>query len=62
MKKKFNLEKKKLGYTISSINNPAVKVATQIQVGKAMRKCHVDEVPVPMVALMAQCVEGFQFN
>ena len=34
MKKKFNLEKNKRGYMISSINNVAVKVATQILDGK----------------------------
>ena len=36
MKKNFKLEKKKGGYAISSINNPAVKVATQILEGKVM--------------------------
>lgn len=51
MKKKFKLEKKKGGYAISSINNPAVKVVTQILVWKVMRKCHVDEVPAPVVVL-----------
>ena len=30
MKEKFKLEKKKRGYAISSINNPKVKVGTQI--------------------------------
>ena len=27
-----------------------------------MRKCHADEVPVPMVALAKQCTEQVQFN
>ena len=27
-----------------------------------MWKCHVDEVPTPVIALAAQCVEGVQFN
>ena len=58
MKKKFKLEKKKRGYAISSINNRAVKVATQILVGKVMRKCRADEVTMLVVALAAQCAEG----
>ena len=39
MKDKFKLAKKLCGYSISSITNPTVKVATQILVGKIMRKC-----------------------
>lgn len=62
MKKKFKLEKKKRGYAISPLNNPAVKVSMQILVGKVMRKCHADEVPAPMIVLVTQCAEGFQFN
>lgn len=55
---KFKLENKKRGYAISSINNLVVKVATLILAGKLMQKCHADEVPVLVVALAAQCVEG----
>ena len=62
MKQKFELEKKKQGYAISSINNNAVHVATQILAGKVMWKCHADEVPVPVVTLASQCAEGVQFN
>lgn len=58
MKKKFKLEKKKWGYAISNINNPTVKVATQILQGKVIWKCRADEVPMPVIALVAQCVEG----
>jgi len=53
MKAKFKFEKKKWGYSISNINNPTVKVATQILVGKVMWKCHADEVLVLMIALVA---------
>lgn len=53
MKTKFRLEKKKRWYAISSINNPIVKVSTQIYVGRVMQKCHVDEVPMVVVALVA---------
>lgn len=54
MKKKYKLEKKKRGYAISSVNNIAVKGATQILAGKLMRKCCADEVSAPMVALAEQ--------
>lgn len=62
MKEKFKLVKKSCGYAISSISEPTVKVATQILVGKVIRKCHVDEVPTPVVMIVAQCTKGFQFN
>jgi len=62
MKKKYKLEKKKRGYTISSIKDKWVHVATQLLTRKVMRKCHDDEVPEPVVALAKQCAEGVQFN
>lgn len=36
MKKRLKLEKKKRGYTISSINNTAVKFVTHILAGRVM--------------------------
>lgn len=51
MKRKYKLEKKKRGYTIINIKDNGVHVATQLLVGKVMRKCHGDEVPAPVVAL-----------
>ncbi len=62
MKEKFELVKKLCRYAISSIRDPTVNVATQILVGKVMRKCHTDDVSVPVVALATQCAEGVQFN
>lgn len=62
IKKKYKVAKKKRDYTISSINDKAVNVVTQILVGKVMRKCHADEVSTPVVALAEQCTEGVQFN
>ena len=50
MKNKFGLVKKSCGYSITSISDLAVKMATQILAGKVMR-CHSDEVSVPIVAL-----------
>lgn len=58
MKEKFKLVKKPHGYAISSICNPFVKVVTQILVGKVMRKCCIDELSAPIVALAQQCTEG----
>lgn len=40
MKEKFKLVKKPQSYSISSIYDPVVKVATHILVGKVMRKLH----------------------
>ena len=57
MKEKFKLMKKRRGYAISSICDPMVKVATQILVGKFIRKCHVDEVPALVIALATQCTK-----
>lgn len=62
MEDKFKLAKKSRGYSITSITNPVVKVATQILAGKIMRTCHVDEVSAPVVSLAAQCAEGIKFN
>lgn len=58
MKEKFNLVKKSRGYSISSISDPKVKVATKILAGKFMRKCCVEEVTAPVVALATQCAKG----
>ena len=44
MKEKFKLMKNPRDYAISSICDPAVKVARQILVGNVMQKCRVDEV------------------
>lgn len=57
MKKKFKLENKR-GYTISSINNNAVRVSTQILASKVMRKCRANAMPTLVVALATQCTEG----
>lgn len=63
MKTKYKLEKKKKrGYTISTIKDKGVDIATQILAGKVMRKCHADEVPASVVALAEQCAKGVQFN
>jgi len=51
MKKKYKLEKKKRGYTITSIKDKGVRIATQLLASKVMRKCSGDEVLAPVVAL-----------
>lgn len=58
MKDKFKLTKKPCGYTITSITDRMMKVAMQILVGKIMRKCHVDKMSAPVVALATQYTEG----
>lgn len=58
MKEKLNLVKNPCGYSITSITNPVVKIATQILAGKVMRKCRANEVPVLVISLVAQCAEG----
>lgn len=58
----YHLDKGKRGYIIASINNHAVQVTTQLLANKLMRKCHVDGVPAPVMALVGQCSEGVQFN
>lgn len=58
MKKKFKLEKNKRGYSISSVNNPTIKVAMEVLARKDLCKYCVDEVPVSVVALAMQCVKG----
>lgn len=62
MKKEFELVKKLCDYSITSIKHTTVSIATQILAGKVTRKCRVDEVPVPMLSLVAQCTKGMQFN
>lgn len=62
MKDKFKLIKKACWYSISSITDPTLKVATQFFANKVMRKCHIHEVPALVVLLAAQCTEGVQFN
>jgi len=62
MKEKYKIEKKKRGYTISSIKDKGVRIATQFLAGKVMRKCCVDEIPTPVVMLAERCTEGVQFN
>ena len=62
MKDKFKLVKKPHKYSISSITDFTVKVATQILAGKIMRKFCANEVSAPLVSLAAQCPEGVQFK
>jgi len=62
MKKKFEVIKKPCEYSITSINDPIVKLATLILADKVMRKCHANEIPMPVISFSAQCAEGMQFN
>lgn len=51
MKRYYGLMKKSRGYSIMSITNLTVQLATQILAGKLMMKCHADEVPTLVVSL-----------
>lgn len=62
MKVKSELIKKSCGYSIKYIDNPVVKILTQILAGKVMRKCRTDEVPASVILLATQCAKGVQFN
>lgn len=62
LKKKYKLEKKKRGYVIDSIPYKEVYIATQLLVGKVMRKCQGNKVPAIVIALAEQCAEGECFN
>jgi len=62
MKSDFGLIKKSHGYAISSITDKVVWFATQILVGKIMRKCLTDEVLAPVVSFTTQYNKGIQFN
>lgn len=58
MKKEFSLVKTPCGYSITSINEPTVQIATQILARKVMRKCCAGKVLAPMVSLVVQCTKG----
>lgn len=60
--KKYKMENKKRGSAISSIKDKAIRMETQILIGKVMCKYRTDEVPASVVALAEQCMEGVQFN
>lgn len=51
MKKKYNLEKKRRGYAIISIQNKGVCISTQFLAGKVMRKCRGSEVIATVIML-----------
>lgn len=51
MKTEYGLVRKSHGYSIHSIVDPMVWFATQILVGKVIRKCCVDEVSVLVISL-----------
>lgn len=51
MNRDYGLMKKSQGYSILSIIDLKIQLATQVLVGKVMRKCHMNEVLVPVVSL-----------
>lgn len=58
MKDKFKLTKKPLKYSICSITDPVIKVATQFLARKIMRKCHTDEVQDTICVISGSVCRG----
>lgn len=62
MKTKFRLVKGKCGYSIRSIIDQVVQFAVHILIEKVMRKCCADEMPTPVISLVAQCMDEVEYN
>lgn len=62
MKEKFNFVKNLCGCCITSIIDPAIKVATQILARKVKRKFHTNKVSTLVVSFSTWFAEDVQFN
>ena len=62
MKSDFQLIKRSRAYAISLMRDEVVWFATQILVGKIMRKCHEYELSALVISLAMKCSKGVQFN
>jgi len=58
MKRDYDLLKKSRVYSILSITDQAVQIDAHILAGKVMQKCRTDEVPMPVISLVAQCAKA----
>lgn len=58
IKAKCKLEKRKRGYIIASIKSQGVRIATQLLVGKLLRKCCTNEVPTYVISLAEKRTKG----
>jgi hypothetical protein len=62
MKKKYGTKRGSRGIIIKHISDAATRMATKIMACKLLRKCLKEEVPVGVVAVVAQCAEGTTLN
>jgi hypothetical protein len=58
MKKKYGVARRTRGIMIKQINNISTQLGTKILSYKLLRKCHKEEVPAGVIAVVAQCAEG----
>ena len=58
MKKKYGTDRGMRGIIIKRINDAATQLGANILACKLLRKCLKDEVPVGVIAVVAQCAEG----
>jgi hypothetical protein len=58
MKKKYDTTRETRGIIIKWINNAATQMGAKILACKLLRKCCKDEVPIGVIAVAFQCVEG----
>ena len=58
MKKKYGTTRGTRGIIIKQINNATTQLDAKILAYNLLRKCYKDEVPVGVIAVAAQCVEG----
>jgi hypothetical protein len=58
MKKNYGTDRGTRGIIIKQINDVATQMGEKILACKLLRKCRREEVPVGVVAVAAQCIEG----
>jgi hypothetical protein len=58
MKKMYGIERGSCRIIIKCISDIATRMAKKIMSCKLLMKCHKEEFPVKVVAVVAQCVEG----
>ena len=62
MKDRFGLTKGNRGYQTSTIWHQNIRYAIEILACKLMRKCRTNEVPAPIVSIVANCAEGYSYK
>jgi hypothetical protein len=62
MKKKYATDRGTRGIINKWINNVATQFGAKILVCKLLRKCRKDEVPIGVIVVATQCVEGISMS